>query len=292
MFLSTLPSGKGALITTVAPKILAWVVHGSGSTGVPKGVMLEHSALCTNLDHIGARYGLGTYTRTIQFAAHTFDAVIQDVFATLIWGGTICISSEQDRMNNLAGAMLSMDVDFAGLTSTVARLITPAETPSLLTMVLYGEPAQATVVESWHEHVNSLKSYGPTECSINSTCDGPLADPNLPSNNGVAMGTRLWVTEVKIPHQLCPIGVPGELLLEGPQLSRGYLKDTGRTNEVFLTDPAFIANPALGLEVGCRMYRIEDLVQQNDDGSLAYSYQIILQQYHFLNYTLRFGGGV
>lgn len=84
------------------------------------------------------------------------------------------------------------------------------------------------------------------------------------------MGTRLWVTEVTNPDRLCPIGVPGELLIEGPQLSRGYLKDTVRTDEFFLTDPACSANPALGLEAGRRMYRTGDLVQQNDDGSLTY----------------------
>lgn len=268
--LNSLPSRKETPITTVTPNSLAWLVYTSGSTGVPKGVMLEHSALCTSLHHLGARFGLGTSTRTIQFAAHTFDVAIQDVFATLIWGGTVCIPSEEDRMNNLAGAMRSMDVNFAGLTSTVARLITPAEIPSLRTMVLNGEPVQAAIVETWHKHVNVLNSYGPSECSINSTCNGPLTDPSQHSNIGVAMGTRLWVTETTNPDRLCAIGIPGELLVEGPQLSRGYLKDTGRTNQLFLTDPAFTANPALGLETGRRMYRTGDLVQQDDDGSLTY----------------------
>ena len=269
-FLNSLPSGKGTLSTSVASNNLAWVVYTSGSTGVPKGVMLEHSALCTSLQHLGTTFGFGTHTRTIQFAAHTFDLVIQDVFATLTWGGTVCIPSEEDRMNNLAGAMRSMDVNFASLTSTVARLMTPAEIPSLRTMVLVGEPVQAAVVETWHKHVNVLNSYGPSECSINSTCNGPLTDPSQHSNIGVAMGTRLWVTEKTNPDRLCPIGTPGELLIEGPQLSRGYLKDIGRTNEAFLTDPAFTANPALSLEAGRRMYRTGDLVQQNDDGSLTY----------------------
>lgn len=270
VFLNSLPSGKGTPSTSVASNNLAWMVYTSGSTGVPKGVMLEHSALCTSLQHLGTTFGFGTHTRTIQFAAHTFDLVIQDVFATLTWGGTVCIPSEQDRMNNLAGAMHSMDVNFTSLTSTVARLMTPAEIPSLRTMVLVGEPVQATVVETWHKHVNVLNSYGPSECSINSTCNGPLTDPSQHSNIGLAMGTRLWVTEKTNPDRLCPIGIPGELLIEGPQLSRGYLKDTGRTNEFFLTDPAFTANPVLGLGTGRRMYRTGDLVQQNDDGSLTY----------------------
>ena len=269
-FLSSLPNGKTEPIATVVPDNLAWVVYTSGSTGVPKGVMLEHSALCTSLHHLGARFGMGTHTKTIQFAAHTFDAVIQDVFATLIWSGTVCIPWEEDRMSNLASAMRSMDVNFANFTSTVARLITPAEVPSLRTMVLAGEPVQEAVVETWHKHVNVLNSYGPSECSINSTCNGPLMDPSQHSNIGVAMGTRLWVTDATDPDRLCSIGIPGELLIEGPQLSRGYLNDSGRTNGSFLTDPAFTSNPALGLEPGRRMYRTGDLAQQNDDGSLTH----------------------
>lgn len=268
--IDSLPAKTESPAVTVRTKNAAWVVYTSGSTGVPKGVVLEHAALCTSLRCLGARFAMNTDTRTIQFAAHTFDVVVQDVFATLVAGGTVCIPSEADRMSNLAQAMRSMDVNFASLTSTVARLITPGEVPKLRTLVLLGEPVQTGVVEMWHKHVKVLNAYGPSECSINSTCNGPLKDPSRSSNVGVAMGTRLWITEATNPDQLCPIGIPGELLIEGPQLSRGYLNDTERTNASFITDPAFTRNPILGLEPGRRMYRTGDLVRQNDDGTLTY----------------------
>ncbi|KAL8855512.1 MAG: hypothetical protein Q9198_010837, partial [Flavoplaca austrocitrina] len=245
--INSLPAKTEGPAVMVRPKNAAWVVYTSG-----------------------ARFAVDTDTRTIQFAAHTFDVVIQDVFATLVAGGTVCIPSEADRMSNLAQAMRSMDVNFASLTSTVARLITPSEVPKLRTMVLLGEPAQTGVVEAWHKHVKVLNAYGPSECSINSTCNGPLKDPSQSSNVGVAMGTRLWITEATNPDRLCPIGIPGELLIEGPQLSRGYLNDTEKTNASFITDPAFTRNPILGLEPGRRMYRTGDLVRQNDDGTLTY----------------------
>ncbi|KAL9007913.1 MAG: hypothetical protein Q9180_009560, partial [Flavoplaca navasiana] len=149
--------------------------------------------------------------------------------------------------------MRSMDVNFASLTSTVARLITPSEVPKLSTMVLLGEPVQTGVVEIWHKHVKVLNAYARVQTWVL-----------------VAMGTRLWITEATNPDRLCPIGLPGELLIEGPQLSRGYLNDTERTNASFITDPAFTRNPILGLEPGRRMYRTGDLVRQNDDGTLTY----------------------
>ncbi|KAL8927186.1 MAG: hypothetical protein Q9172_001446 [Xanthocarpia lactea] len=268
--IDSLPAKTESPAVVVTPKNAAWVVYTSGSTGVPKGVVLEHAALCTSLRCLGVRFAMSTDTRTIQFAAHTFDVVIQDVFAALVAGGTVCIPSEADRMSNLAQVMRSMDVNFASLTSTVTRLITPSEVPKLSTMVLLGEPVQTGVVEMWHKHVKVLNAYGPSECSINSTCNGPLKDPSQSSNVGVAMGTRLWVTEPTNPNQLCPIGIPGELLIEGPQLSRGYLNDTERTTASFITDPAFTRNPILGFESGRRMYRTGDLVRQNDDGTLTY----------------------
>ncbi|KAL8884876.1 MAG: hypothetical protein Q9215_007164 [Flavoplaca cf. flavocitrina] len=246
--IDSLPAKSESPDVMVTSKNAAWVVYTSGS----------------------AMFAMDTDTRTIQFAAHTFDVVIQDVFATLFAGGTVCIPSEADRMSNLAQAMRSMDVNFASLTSTVARLITPSEVPKLSTMVLLGEPVQTGVVEGWHKHAKVLNAYGPSECSINSTCNGPLKDPSQSSNVGVAMGTRLWITEATNPDQLCPIGIPGELLIEGPQLSRGYLNDTQRTNASFITDPGFTRNPILGLEPGRRMYRTGDLVRQNDDGTLTY----------------------
>ncbi|KAH8589459.1 putative nonribosomal peptide synthetase [Bisporella sp. PMI_857] len=256
--------------TGVKPHNAAWVIFTSGSTGVPKGVVLEHSALATSIQAHGDRFGVRRNSRVMQFAAHTFDAVIQDCFTTLIWGGTICIASEDDRMNNLAGAMRSMGVTFVNLTSTVARLLRPSDIPSLKTITLGGEAVQVDVVELWANHVNLLNTYGPSECSINSMCNGPLSDPTQASNIGYAMGTRLWVAQPTNPHQLAPIGVAGELLIEGPLLARGYLNDKEKTAASFITDPAFMNNPALGLSAGGRVYRTGDMVRQNEDGSLIY----------------------
>ena len=209
-------------------------------------------------------------TRTIQFAAHTFDAVIQDYFTILVHGGTVCVPSENDRMNNFSSVMKSMEINFCNLTSTVARLLAPADVPTLETMVLAGEPVQAATLELWYQHVDVINCYGPAECSIDSasTYKKRLANPSEALSIGFPLASRIWITEPTDPNRLCFVGAPGEMLIEGPLLGRGYLNDKDKTAASFITDPDFTKR--LGLSAGRRMYRTGDLARQNEDGSLTH----------------------
>ncbi|KAL4928077.1 uncharacterized protein BDV17DRAFT_292096 [Aspergillus undulatus] len=259
---------------SVTPDNAAWIVFTSGSTGVPKGVVITHVNLSTAVKTHGIRFGLGTHTRTIQFAQHTFDAVLQDYFTTLVAGGTVCIPSEEEKMSNLAGVMRSMNVNFGNFTSTVARLLTPENVPNLRLMVLAGEQIQDSVVETWYKHAGILNSYGPSECTINSTCNGPITDVANAQSVGHGMGARLWVTDPTNPHRLAPVGTPGELLIEGPAVARGYLGDQAKTDAAFIRDPEFAKHFGLS---GVRMYRTGDLGRQLDDGQILYMGRIDTQ---------------
>ncbi|KAL4789174.1 hypothetical protein BDV19DRAFT_395291 [Aspergillus venezuelensis] len=253
----------------VTPEDIAWIIYTSGSTGTPKGVMLEHRALATSMEAHGSTFAFGTHTRILQFAAHTFDAAIQDVFTTLYRGGCICIPSEHDRVNRLTQSMASMSVNCATLTSTVASLLVPEELPSMQTIILVGEPATAAAVELWLPHATVLNAYGPSECSIHSSCSDPITDPARALNIGRPLATCFWVVDPNNYHSLRPIGAPGELLIEGPIQARGYLNDISKTNAAFVIDPDFMKQ--LGLSGSQRrLYRTGDLVRQNDNGTLTY----------------------
>lgn len=251
------------------PDNIAWIVYTSGSTGVPKGVALEHAALCTSIKAHGSAFRMDSNTRAIQFAAHTFDATIHDVFTTLILGGCVCIPSEHSRINNLTRVMDDMKVNFAMFTSTVASMLVPTEVPTLCTLLLVGEAVTPTAVGLWKDPVTIFNPYGPSECSIHSSCSKPVEEPSQALNIGGPLRCcRFWIVNPNDYHVLCPIGAPGELLIEGTNQARGYLNDEAKTKAGLVTDPAFIEG--LGLPLGRRLYRTGDLVRQNEDGSLDY----------------------
>ncbi|KAJ5519605.1 hypothetical protein N7463_000058 [Penicillium fimorum] len=107
----------------ITPQNIAWVVYTSGSTGTPKGVVLEHRSLCTSLTAHAAAMGINQYTRTLQFAAYTFDVSLCDIFSTLQAGGCVCVPSEEQRMNILEATAARMKITYAELTSTVVEEI-------------------------------------------------------------------------------------------------------------------------------------------------------------------------
>ncbi|KUL87425.1 hypothetical protein ZTR_04651 [Talaromyces verruculosus] len=266
--ITTTPTQQSKLSKAI-PDNAAWVIYTSGSTGKPKGVLLEHAALCSSMIAHGAVFDMGTHARVFQFAAYTFDAAIQENFATLLYGGCICIPSEGERMSHLARAIIDRNADYVGLTSSTAILILPQELPHVKQLILFGEPVKASVVEAWLGHARILNGYGPTECSIFSSVSKPIKDVRSQiSNIGFVTTGNFWVVDSNDLNRLCPIGCPGELLIEGPLLARGYVNDPVKTNDAFITDPGFISQ--LNLGSGRRMYRTGDIVQQNSDGSLTY----------------------
>jgi amino acid adenylation domain-containing protein/non-ribosomal peptide synthase protein (TIGR01720 family) len=263
-----LPTVAGPPSTNVAPNNPAFVVFTSGTTGKPKAIVLEHSAMTTSTASMGPMIGLGPGTRVCQFASYTFDVSIQDMFGTLQRGGTVCVFSDYEKMNDLAGAINRYRCNWADLTSTVVNLLRPEQIPTMRTYSLGGEAVTREIVETWADHVRLINAYGPAECAVNMSVSKPMSKHSNPSNIGPAYGALAWVVDPVDDNRLVPVGCAGELLIEGPMLARHYLKDPVKTREAFIENPAWVKN-FKSSDVTRRFYKTGDLVRFNTDGSLT-----------------------
>lgn len=271
VFLDKLQLRQHPLSSSAKPHDPCCVIYTSGSTGKPKGVVLEHRALVTSCDAHGSALGIGRDTRFLQFASYTFDNHLEEIFTTLQRGGTVCVPSDQDRFNDLSGAVSRLGANFMSLTPTVATYLNPAEMPTVKTLGLGGEALTKAVLEVWGDKVIINNEYGPSECSINSTLALNLGKSSDPSNIGRSVGSVSWIVDSSDHNRLVAIGCEGELLIEGPILSRGYLNNAERTSQAFIEAPEWAISFDVGRNRGRRrMYKTGDLVRYNSDGTLSY----------------------
>lgn len=266
------PTGR----SSADPSKAAFAVFTSGSTGNSKGIVLSHQSMCTSAFAHGAFMGLNPKSRVLQFAAYTFDVSNQDIWTTLMHGGCVCVPSDDERLNDIVGAINRMAVNWTFLTPTVARLLTPALVPTLRTLVLGGEAITQSNVDTWASSVRLLNSYGPAECSIccavSELSDGSRLTEEQkqqidPANIGWALPSAiLWIANPQNHNVLSPIGAVGELLIEGPILAREYLHDPERTAAAFIESPAWAA----GSVPPRRLYKTGDLVRYASDGTMRF----------------------
>ena len=249
----------------------AFIMYTSGSTGTPKGVVLCHQALVSSALAHGSALGLGPHTRFLQFAAHTFDNSLEEMFTTLIHGGCVCVPSDADRLSDLPGAIDKLDANFMDLTPTVAALLRPEQAPKIRGIAVGGEALTREVLNAWGGVIPVHNQYGPSECSINATHKLHLVRGGDVGNIGTSVGSVSWVVNPQDHNQLVPVGCIGELLIEGPILARGYLGMPAETAKAFIEMPKWAsADPHHAQRGNRRMYKTGDLVRYNADGSLVY----------------------
>ncbi|CAA9959501.1 Non-ribosomal peptide synthetase [Pyrenophora teres f. maculata] len=266
---SQLPTVVNFAKSPVDPGNTAYIIFTSGTTGIPKGVVLQHRAVTTSCLGHGEAFGYTDHARVLQFASYTFDACIAEIITTLLYGGCICVPSESDRRNNLAKAISTMDVNCALLTPSVARLLEPSAVPSLKRLVLQGEQVSFADWNRWPGSVQTINGYGPTECSV--CCNTYSGKQGFKSGIiGTSVASLSWVVDAGNHNRLAPLGSIGELLVEGPILARGYLNDIDKTEAAFIDDPAWLLEGYEG-HAGRRgrLYKTGDLVRCDADGNLV-----------------------
>lgn len=270
------PPSPGPLLT-VDPSSWLYVVFTSGSTGVPKGVIITHTnytgAVLTQQERLDFR----EFDRVFDFASYAFDASWCNVIHALTIGGCLCVPSDEERVDDLPRALRKYEVNYAVLTPSVAWFSASELPASLRTIHFGGEPLKAAVVRELSTRVTVINAYGPAECSTVSTAatvtpPSDDADPSI----GTGLGACTWVVNLD-GTDLVPVGETGELWLEGPIVGEGYLDNPGETAAAFLDGTPWLVRGCPGVfGVGGytgrrgRLYRTGDLVRYGQDGRLEF----------------------
>jgi amino acid adenylation domain-containing protein len=249
----------------------------SGSTGEPKGCLVDHAALASVATHCHALH-LDSSSRVLQFASFSFGVSLIEIWCTLAAGGTVCIPSDSDRVSRLGDTIEAMGINWAFVTSTVLGTIHPDAVPGLHRILVAGEPLKKAQISLWAERTHLFQAYGFTEwagvCCVSPQIHS-IADIGI---IGTAANARCWLIEPGNPDRLAPIGTVGELLVEGPSLAQGYLHSPEKSAASFLEAPSWRRQgsvEALGKENGkverhSQCYKTGDLAYYDSSGLLRY----------------------
>ncbi|KAL8877034.1 MAG: hypothetical protein Q9198_004872, partial [Flavoplaca austrocitrina] len=145
--------------------------------------------------------------------------------------------------------------------------MSPSEVPGLETLVLAGEASSQHHVSTWADQLHLVNGYGPTECAVIATVNSHVSATSDPVNIGRGTGCHCFIVSQYDHNELVPIGAIGELMIVGPILARGYIKDPAKTEQSFVSSPQFVHK---FLPCADRAYKTGDLVRYAEDGTILY----------------------
>lgn len=254
------------------PADLAYLLYTSGSTGNPKGAMIDQRAIVNRLLWMRDQYQISKADVFLQKTPISFDVSIWELFLPLMTGASLFIPKPDGHkdVDYLYTVFKEQGITRAHFVPSMLEvfLTNPDNItlPHLKTIFCSGEallPNQVNTFNRQFPTVQLENLYGPTEVAVDVTY---WSAPKTVVTS-VPIGKPLANVEVVVvdKHDLpCPIGVPGELILAGVQVGRGYLNLNERTAQAFITN-AFACS-----EEGKRGYRTGDLACIQADHQIMY----------------------
>ncbi|OAQ98892.1 hypothetical protein LLEC1_00762 [Akanthomyces lecanii] len=250
------------------PSSAAYILFTSGSTGQPKGIVVEHTAICSSMISHGREFGLSTSSRVLQFASYVFDVSVSEILTTLVYGGTVCVPSGTERMQDIASFINKARADVAMLTPSFVTTFGPKDVPNLKVLILGGEAPTKTTLSTWQPHVRLLNGYAPAECCIYALTHTYQSVDELPTILGKGIHTNCWIVEPDNHNRLAPVGCVGELVIQGNTIGRGYVNDPEKTSKAFLDNLDWV--PRQLVKSHHRCYKSGDLVRYDENGDIEY----------------------
>lgn len=261
---------KTNLTSVTTSNHLAYVMYTSGTTGLPKGIMIEHMSVNNCIFWMQDEFKLAENDVVVQRTNLTFDPSVWELFWPLYRGGKVkLLTTEQSKDAEYLVNLLSTNEELtmmyvpASLLTGMAYLMHAkgfAGRLKLPYLLIGAEPISMDVVKNFYKHFAGqiVNTYGPTEATINNTYY--YLDRNDPREI-VPIGKPVANNQIYIltkEMQLVPIKQQGEICIAGESLARGYINNQEATDQVFVSNPYGEG----------KLYKTGDLGRWLEDGNI------------------------
>lgn len=248
------------------PDGLAYILYTSGTTGKPKGVMVENHSVVNYAHAFEAEFHTGPGDIMLQYSVCSFDIFVEEVFTTLLNGAAVCIPPDSVRNGKIGALMrfvsrygVTIIDGFPYLIAEINKM--PEIPPSVKLIISGGDVIRSSYISNLRDRgIKIYNTYGPSEttvCSNYFRVDNalPLEDGTFPIGKPVS-GVSVRILDKNL--NAVPRGHIGEICIFGQGVSRGYLGNPPeQKNFVKMND-------------GARLYRSGDLGYELPDGNIAF----------------------
>lgn len=249
---------------------LAYVMYTSGSTGEPKGVQVEHGALANCLGWMCNQFRLQPNDKVLQKTAYTFDVSLWELIWPLVAGCRIVVADPSRSRDPayLRSLVRKARVTVAHFVPSMLKIFlegaTHGECPSLRHVLSIGEVLTPELADRFFSLSDSTlyNLYGPTEATIHVTsheCVRGASPAFLPIGKPID-NARVFILSPDL--EPVPVGVPGEIVLAGICLARGYLNKPESEGRAFLAKRVFSEEE--------RLYRTGDMGVLTPSGDIVF----------------------
>lgn len=243
----------------------AYLMFTSGSTGEPKGVVCPHLGASLRIEWQKNQNKLKPGNKTLFKTPYTFDVSVWEIFYTLCTGATLIVAPKDLHRDplGLLKFICNESIDLCHFVPSVLQLMLNEMDSQkdyklpLKYLHLSGEALPAPLAKKINEllpQVEAFNLYGPTEAGIEVTVQQVTKDH-------YNIGFPLPYVEMEVVDEAglpVPKGFPGELMIGGPSLAKGYFKNEIETNKVFVK------------RNGKTFYKSGDLVKISANGSIDF----------------------
>jgi amino acid adenylation domain-containing protein len=265
------------IFNPISSDAVAYIIHTSGSTGVPKGVAVQHRPVINLIEWVNATFKISPNDRILFVTSLCFDLSVYDIFGILAAGGSIHIASRSDIRNPQKLLRLlcnggitfwdSAPAAFQQLVMDLAKFREEAGNSSLKRVFLSGDWIPVTLpdtIRDTFKNAEIVSLGGATEATVWSN----FFPIDQIDGRGVSIpyGKPIWNAAYYILDSdlyPCPPGIAGDLYIGGECLALGY------ANDAELTAAKFPPNP-FGASPGARLYKTGDIARWFADGNMEF----------------------